>query len=60
MEKDFLKLQEAHEGQQALLQKLQVSEMCYNKWCIIFLVLVAFEKLVLVICEHNLIQRTVT
>ena len=31
MEKDFLKLQEAHEGQQALLQKLQVSEMCYNK-----------------------------
>ena len=32
MEKDFLKLQEAHEGQQALLQKLQVSEMWYNKW----------------------------
>ena len=31
MEKDFLKLQEAHEGQQALLQKLQVSEMCYNR-----------------------------
>jgi len=24
MEKEFLKLQEAHEGQQALLQKLQV------------------------------------
>ena len=31
MEKDFLKLQEAHEGQQALLQKLQVSGICYNK-----------------------------
>ena len=26
MEKEFLKLQEAHEGQQALLQKMQVSE----------------------------------
>ena len=24
MEKEFLKLQEAHEGQQALLQKMQV------------------------------------
>ena len=32
MEKDFLKLQEAHKGQQALLQKLQMSEMCYNKY----------------------------
>ena len=31
MEKDFLKLQEAHERQQALLQKLQMSKMCYNK-----------------------------
>lgn len=27
MEKEFLKLQEAHEGQQALLQKLQVCSM---------------------------------
>lgn len=26
MEKEFLKLQEAHEGQQALLQKMQVSK----------------------------------
>ena len=30
MEKEFLKLQEAHEGQQALLQKLQVSAP--RKW----------------------------
>ena len=28
MEKEFLKLQEAHEGQQALLQKLQVCIAC--------------------------------
>ena len=30
MEKDFLKLQEAHEGQQALLQKLQASGIYYD------------------------------
>ena len=31
MEKEFLKLQEAHEGQQALLQKMQVSEYTDNQ-----------------------------
>ena len=30
-EKEFLKLQEAHEGQQALLQKLQVSALKSNE-----------------------------